>query len=149
MAPKALKLEPIGGSETSARIIHSTLPKIAKEARSYTMVEAWNHTKPIYLTQHMVTVTCVRVSTTETNPLVKDIIGLNALIPSGHEPETFLEMDGSVDFVYLSYLFQKYSRMLFHLSRFHRSQRTEELWLEAADCCGVSWVWIAERCDVS
>jgi len=78
------------------------------------------------------------VSTTETNPLVKDIIGLNALIPSGHEPETFLEMDGSVDFVYLSYLFQKYSRMLFHLSRFHRSQRTEELWLEAADCCGVS-----------
>ena len=68
---------------------------------------------------------------------------------SGHEPESFLEVHGSVDFAYLSYLVQKYARMLLQPSKFHRSQRTEELRLEAADCyCGVSCVQITERCDV-
>ena len=40
--------------------------------------------------------------------------------------------------------------MLFHLSKFYRYHKTEELWLEAAGSyCGVSWIWVAERCDVS
>ena len=69
MAQRALKMGPIGGSETSARIFHSTLPKIAEEAISYTMAEASNPTKPIYLKQHMITVTCSRVDTTKNKPL--------------------------------------------------------------------------------
>jgi hypothetical protein len=71
----------------------------------------------------------------DTNLLVKDITGRNELNLSGHELETFLEVDESVEFAYFSYLFQKYPRTLFYFSKFHIIQRTEELWLEAADCC--------------
>ena len=70
--------------------------------------------------------------------MVNDITGRNAPVLSGHEPESFLEVDGSVDFASLSCLFHKFARMLFHLSKFHKIQRTEELWLETADCyCGL------------
>jgi hypothetical protein len=43
----------------------------------------------------------------KTKLLVNVITGRNTLILSGYEPESFLEVDGSVDFAYLSYLFQK------------------------------------------
>jgi hypothetical protein len=81
----------------------------------------------------MVTLLAVEWTQQKTTLLVKDIVGRNALILSGHEPESFLEVDGSVGFADLSYLFEKYARMLFHLSKAHRNQRTEEIWLEAAD----------------